>query len=132
MFRSPVACPDCSQPSVRGSRYCQNHVTQNANADMRRAQDKQRRAENPYRGWYGLRIWHDLKKQFFNLNPLNAQCAFVEQRTGARCNQPTTDVDHIVPHRGNWDLFTDLRNMQGLCHTHHSQKTAREDGGFGR
>ncbi len=42
-----------------------------------------------------------------------------------------TDVDHIKPHRGAKALFWDSSNWQSLCHACHSEKTAREDGGFG-
>lgn len=42
-----------------------------------------------------------------------------------------TDVDHIVPHRGDPELLYDEANLQSLCHECHSKKTAREDGGFG-
>ena len=38
-----------------------------------------------------------------------------------------TDVDHIVPHRGDRDLFWDRNNWQALCHSCHSKKTAAED-----
>ena len=38
-----------------------------------------------------------------------------------------TDVDHIVPHRGDLKLFWDRSNWQALCHRHHDQKTGRED-----
>ena len=38
-----------------------------------------------------------------------------------------TDVDHIVPHRGDQKLFWDRSNWQALCHRHHSMKTRRED-----
>ena len=127
MFRAPVACPDCGQPSVRGSRYCEKHTKENAAVDARRAGDKQRHAENAYRAWYGWAIWRNLKAQFFNVDPMNAVCAHTDPRTGQRCNKPAEEVDHIIPHRGNWDLFTDLKNLQGLCHVHHSQKTAREE-----
>ena len=40
------------------------------------------------------------------------------------------DVDHIIPMaRGGERL--DPNNLQPLCKRHHSQKTAREDGGMG-
>ena len=47
------------------------------------------------------------------------------------CNRaPLTDADHILPRsRGGEDT---LENLQGLCHTCHSRKTVREDGGWGR
>jgi len=44
---------------------------------------------------------------------------------------PTVDVDHIIPRHDRPDLAFDFANLQGLCKRHHSQKTAREDGGFG-
>lgn len=41
-----------------------------------------------------------------------------------------TDVDHIVPReQGGSDQWS---NLQALCHSCHSKKTATEDGGFGR
>lgn len=42
-----------------------------------------------------------------------------------------TEVDHIVPHRGDERLFRDEKNLQSLCRPCHSRKTAVEDGGFG-
>ena len=36
------------------------------------------------------------------------------------------EVDHIIPHRGDADLFWDERNWQSLCREHHARKTARE------
>ncbi|MCR5402454.1 MAG: HNH endonuclease [Butyrivibrio sp.] len=38
-----------------------------------------------------------------------------------------TDVDHIVPHRGDKKLFWDQSNWQPLCHSCHSIKTRNED-----
>ena len=42
-----------------------------------------------------------------------------------------TVIDHITPHKGNYDLFWDTSNWQTLCNPCHSAKTAREDHGFG-
>jgi len=45
------------------------------------------------------------------------------------CGMPGNHVDHITPRaRGGTD---DESNLQTLCATHHSQKTAAQDGGFG-
>lgn len=41
------------------------------------------------------------------------------------------ELDHIIPHDGDYDRFWDRGNWQGGCKTCHSTKTAREDGGFG-
>jgi 5-methylcytosine-specific restriction protein A len=46
--------------------------------------------------------------------------------------KPATVIDHIIPHKGDLELFWDSENnwmaMSARCH---SIKTAREDGGFG-
>lgn len=44
--------------------------------------------------------------------------------------EPATEADHIVPlRRGGTN---ELSNLQGLCHRHHSRKTATEDSNFVR
>jgi len=45
--------------------------------------------------------------------------------------EPATETDHILPHNGDAEMFWDRSNWQGLCHMHHSKKTAAEDGGYG-
>ena len=52
--------------------------------------------------------------------PFCRECAKAGRRT------PAEVVDHIRPHRGDWDLFKDPSNFQSLCKTHHDQKTALE------
>jgi 5-methylcytosine-specific restriction protein A len=37
-----------------------------------------------------------------------------------------TEVDHIIPHKGDMKLFWDSDNWQGLCKSCHSKKTAKE------
>jgi 5-methylcytosine-specific restriction enzyme A len=48
------------------------------------------------------------------------------------CKKPGKVVDHVVPHRGNKELFWDVSNWQTLCIKCHNRKTVLEDGGFGR
>ncbi|MBS0205687.1 MAG: HNH endonuclease [Planctomycetes bacterium] len=74
-----------------------------------------------YRKWYSLDIWSRRRDAQLNKQPLCEACLAQtpEQITGA------TDVDHIVPHRGNWGLFIDPANLQSLCKPCHSRKTAR-------
>lgn len=38
---------------------------------------------------------------------------------------PATEIDHIIPHRGDRALFWDRSNWQALCKSCHSSKTAR-------
>lgn len=69
--------------------------------------------------------WDKYRKWFLS-QPENAVCKM------PGCNQPATVVDHVVPHKGNQELFWLESNHQGLCKRCHDSKTAREDGGFGR
>lgn len=36
-------------------------------------------------------------------------------------------VDHIEPHRGDYDLFWDIYNHQSLCKLHHDAAKQREE-----
>jgi 5-methylcytosine-specific restriction protein A len=74
---------------------------------------------------YGSR-WQAYRLAFLRSHPLCAEC----ERNGRLT--PATVVDHIIPHRGDWELFWREGNHQSLCAVHHSEKTVERDGGFGR
>ena len=85
--------------------------------------------------WYGLEAWHKgLRPAVLAAEPLCRVCLELEKqgKIAGRDVRPSTEVDHIEPHKGDGKKFFDRDNLQGLCHRHHSEKTAREDGGFGR
>ena len=69
--------------------------------------------------------WRRERARYLAEHPWCAEC----QRQGRL--EPATEVDHIVPHKGDQALFWDRGNWQGLCKRCHSRKTAGEDGGFG-
>jgi 5-methylcytosine-specific restriction protein A len=76
------------------------------------------------------REWRKVSRAFLQAHPLCTGFDSLCEERGKRT--PSTEVDHVVPHRGNMRLFWDQDNWQALCHTCHSRKTALEDGGFGR
>ncbi len=43
------------------------------------------------------------------------------------CDPPrfASVVDHIIPHRGDYNLFWDMDNWQSMCKTHHDAKTRK-------
>lgn len=43
-----------------------------------------------------------------------------------KCGRPATEVDHIIPHKGDKNLFWNVGNWQSLCHSCHSRKTMTE------
>lgn len=73
---------------------------------------------------YGYR-WQQARAGYLNKHPLCVEC----EKEGRV--EVATDLDHIVPHKGDMEKFWQRENWQGLCKRHHSEKTAREDGGFG-
>lgn len=62
----------------------------------------------------GLRAMHMAKE------PLCRKCR------AEGINTAGVDVDHVIPHRGDIDLFLDSDNLQTLCKSHHSMKTSKE------
>ncbi len=75
----------------------------------------------PWDRWYRRSHWTALRTIVLAKEPICRIC----QRAAS------TVADHIVPHKGNWALFCDLDNLEGICDACHSKKTATEDGGFG-
>lgn len=82
------------------------------------------RESAPKRG-YGRR-WQSLAKRVRQEEPL-CRCCLALGITKA-----TAEVDHIIPHKGDQTLFWDRGNLQGLCKSCHSRKTATEDSNFAR
>lgn len=69
--------------------------------------------------------WKLARDSFLRRNPLCVYCARDDRV------EPATVVDHIIPHKGDMQLFWDKGNWQSLCKTHHDKKTMKE-GSFGQ
>lgn len=78
-------------------------------------------------------------KRGYNYKWTKARKAFLAQHPFCECPEckasghplPAKVVDHIIPHRGNQELFWDSNNWQAMNKRCHDKKTARENGGFG-
>jgi len=110
-------CKHIACPNLVSSGYCEEHKKDE------RAYDKNRGNANQ-RG-YTYR-WNKYRLTFLSKNPLCVECG----KEGII--KPATVVDHIIPHKGNNNLFWDSGNHQALCKRCHDIKTVKEDGGFGR
>lgn len=112
----PCTYPGCPAlvPAVRGGR-CEIHAKL-----VRRENEKHRRGHRLYD-----RRWQRERDRYLREHPLCVTCTNVGRVV------PATEIDHKVPHCGDLVLFWDKSNWQSMCHTCHSSKTAREDGGFG-
>lgn len=113
MPRAARVCPiqGCIELVTGNARYCEEHE---------RARQRKVYSERKHeRVDYGP-DWPAIREEFLEHNP---QCS------SPGCPRRATEVDHIVPYRVS--RSHDWSNLQGFCKPHHSQKTAREDGGFG-
>lgn len=98
--------------------YCEAH------AKLHQQQSDAQRGTANERGYN--RRWQKARVTYLSRHPLCKVCDEGGLVVAA------TVVDHIIPHKGDQDLFWDTSNWQSLCKPCHDRKTAREDGGFGR
>jgi 5-methylcytosine-specific restriction enzyme A len=94
-------CPHVAVYRGRCPQHARGAERQRYNADIRK--------------WYATNEWRILRLIVLGEEPVCMDC-----RT-----DPSIDVDHKVPHRGNRALFFDRGNLQGLCKGCHSRKTQR-------
>ena len=115
--KRPCAAPGCA--ALVKSGRCETHT--------RVFQRAQKKAYTPPWGkWYAMPIWKKrLRPGQLARQPVCEMCAAHSIITAASV------VDHVKPHRGNWDLFVDAGNLQSLCPSCHSRKTAQETWGEG-
>lgn len=102
---------------------CNNKTTGGPCPDCQRNEER-RRGSAHARGYN--RRWARERKRWLAEHPFCVDCEEEGITTMG------TEVDHIKPHRGDMQLFWDRSNWATRCKPHHSAKTAREDGGFGR
>jgi 5-methylcytosine-specific restriction enzyme A len=108
-------CNHFGCPNLVKNGYCDNHKKDKYTYDKRRGSAAQR--------GYNYR-WTKYREIFLRSHPLCLEC----EKKGIIRN--ATVVDHIVPHKGDNELFWDGSNHQSLCKRCHDQKTVQHDGGF--
>ncbi len=101
-----------------------NELTRGGRCDKHRRTDRQREYERtPERmaddRWYHRQVWKRLRAAKLNDDPLCVLC----QEQGRTV--VATEVDHIIDRKERPDLALDWDNLQGLCKSCHSGKTAR-------
>jgi 5-methylcytosine-specific restriction protein A len=102
----------CAQPG------CRAIVTRGRCAAHRRSERD--RPNVDIRKWYRSPRWRALRAWKLKQQP---HCGGRED--GIPCGAQTTDIDHIIPHRGNSAMFWSVGNLEAKCHRCHSSKTGR-------
>lgn len=111
--KRPCLVSSCKE-YVTNQGYCDNHQ------DKIRKKDRERGTAHQ-RG-YDAR-WEKERLEHLAEHPL---CADHQKRGYI---EVATVVDHIIPHKGDKDLFWDKNNWQSLCKSCHDRKTQLEDRG---
>ena len=83
-----------------------------------KAQDTRTNESVNYRKLYNSQ-WVKQRKYYLNTYPLCVMCEAQGKLNAA------TVVDHIIPHKGNEQLFWDIHNWQPLCKPHHDRDKQR-------
>lgn len=109
----PCRHPGCAVLVRDG--YCEQHQPDRRSSDSLR-----------YRSWYSRKVWtDDLRPNQLLREPFCQDPNCPTKRLTGR-PAPATDVDHVIPHDGDWVRFVDPDNLRSLCHACHSRKTAGE------
>lgn len=106
---TPCRHPGCPNLVPYGTKYCEEH--KKMHPEEVRSADR--------RGYNAA--WRKASKQFLAAHPLCGEC-----RLNGRLVKATV-VDHVIPHRGDKELFWDRSNWRALCKRCHDRKTRRED-----
>lgn len=96
-----------------------SHVRERQLAKASTNPDSWRAGKTTAQRGYGGK-WQKARAAYLEKHPLCVECEKEGRYVVA------TDLDHIVPHRGDMARFWDRSNWQGLCGTCHKAKTARE------
>ena len=105
----PCKHPGCPALIPSGTKYCEAHK-------LLHPEEVRSAAGRGYNA-----AWRKASKQFLQAHPLCEEC----MRQGKYVK--ATVVDHVVPHRGDEQLFWDRSNWRALCKRCHDRKTMTED-----
>lgn len=109
------AATGCHALIDHDKKYCERHAYLQRRDDERRNSFFSGGSKSEYSEMYLLPEWKKLQTAQLRNNPYCAKC-------GGRA----TEVHHIIPHRGDMNMFLNPGNLVSLCHDCHLQETKRE------
>lgn len=116
--KTPCKYPNCPK-LVDGGSYCEEH---------KKVIDKQYNTyerDKKSQKFYHSEEWKNLRKLKLSVSPLCEEC----KRTGKLVK--ATMVDHITPIKQGGGAL-DINNLQSLCYSCHSKKSAKEGSRWGK
>ena len=114
LSRKPCAYPGCPETlEYTARKYCARH------APSRDVSAEERRRTKPRKRFYGLASWQRLRRLFLRAHPW------------CLCGAAATVVDHVIPIADGGEPL-DAANLQPMCASCHSKKSAQECNRFGK
>lgn len=111
--KRPCLTAGCRHYATKGA-YCEEHQAQRRTYDEHRGNSTQRGYNS---------AWRKARDAFLRKHPLCVGCERQDRVVAAEV------VDHVIPHKGDKELFWDRDNWQSLCKPCHDRKTRTEDMG---
>ena len=106
--------PGCTRLCDMGKSYCIEHQSLEFK-DREKRGAYQTAQHGRWDEMYNSPKWRKLRAEKLRQCP---QCE--------KCGAPATEVHHVLPHNGDWDLFLDTDNLMSICHACHLKETQRE------
>lgn len=113
-LRKICSATGCNRLTEGNNKYCSLHQYLNTRDEEKR-REYFASATSDFQHLYASAKWKALQESQLRNYP---QCE--------KCGDKATEVHHVIPHRGNEDLFYDPSNLISLCHTCHSEETRKE------
>ena len=119
-LRKICAATGCSRLTEGSSKYCGLHqYLEERDQRERELKTQQFFATFNSSRWpelYNSKEWKTLRDRKLRENPICQKCGTFK----------ATEVHHLIPHRGDLNLFYNYDNLVALCHDCHSEETRKE------
>ena len=89
--------------------------------DAKRDHDRAREKNSPWRKWYRTARWASIRNMVLGRDPYCTRC------NAQGVTTPSTVANHIKPHKGDYDLFWDMENLEGVCAPCHNSVIQSEE-----
>jgi len=116
VLRKICSASGCSRLTEGNQKYCSLHQYLQVENDRKRAEYFASANHNLWQDLYNSKDWKNLRAKVLEDSPVCQKCGL---------NQ-ATEVHHIIPHKGDLNLFLDPNNLAALCHSCHCEETRKE------
>lgn len=117
----------CNDYAVPGHTYCEKHLAESQARREAWLEEHKHKEHKPFwnaersNPFYNTYKWRQLKQKIIKRDQVCQQCGITAEESGY-----PLEVHHIIPPRGDEELFFDGSNCVALCKLCHARITAAE------